>query len=130
AEGQLEESRDWLSGQAIASFSPRSGEPGQPPPPQDVVDAHVLASLGKDALVQRLATMEPPLGLQAEGDRPAPTFDGGRTLVSDEFTVRSKSGQGTCRVVVSFVRAEFYERQGRPWRIERWTLRDDAGDST
>ena len=58
-------------------------------------------------------------------------FDGARTIATGVFNVQPSEGGDTCRVQLNFIRADFYENEGRPWRIERWTLlKEDAANPT
>jgi hypothetical protein len=127
AEGRVEDCRALLSGTAIGSLSPKPDEPGAEPPAPEAVEAIVLGKLRNDPLTRRLADFKTPLAVEADPKtNGAPVFDGARTIASGVYIVRATSGGNACRVELNFVRAQFYENEGRPWRIERWTLVRDA----
>lgn len=128
AEGRVEDCRALLSGQAIGSLAPHADKPGAEPPAPEVVETIVLDKLRSDALSRRLAEFQTPLTVDTDPTNDAtPVFDGARTMATGVFVVRPAGDGDSCRVQLNFIRAEFYENEGRPWRIERWTLLPAAG---
>jgi hypothetical protein len=129
AEGQLDEARALLSGQAEHSLGPPSGNPDDPPPPPEIVDATVLENLGGDALTRALASMKRPLAVRpAPGAKQPPVFDGARTLLAAAYLVTPAEGP-PLKVELTFVRLAFYETQGLPWRVERWSIVAEPADA-
>ena len=133
AEGQFVEAVKFIDRQALASLGPKSSSPDgdAPPPPPDEFQAAVFEHLGRDKVVQRLAQLQRPLQVEpaSPSDERTPVFDSARTLSSSQYLVRPADGGEACRVWLSFVRAAFYESEGRPWRVERWQLIDEpAGE--
>jgi hypothetical protein len=128
AEGRVEDCRALLSGQAIGSLAPHADKPGAEPPAPEVVATIVLDKLRNETLSQRLAGFKTPLIVEADPANDAsPVFDGARTMTTGIYTVRPAGDGESCRVQLNFVRAAFYENEGRPWRIERWSLLPAAG---
>jgi hypothetical protein len=129
AEGRLGESRALLAPQALASLGPAKGEPGSPPPAPEAVESVTLENLRRDKLVQKLSGWKTPLTATIEaGTAQSPVFDGPRTMSAATFRVAPADGEDSCRVQMNFARAPYFENEGEPWRIERWTVLEGADD--
>ncbi len=121
AEQRIEDSIKLLGGSATQSLGPPPPAPGADPPSAEETHATVLDNMRKDKLAQLLSELDTPLRIVAEpvpGE--SPTFDGGRTFLLSHFTVRAPEGDASLRVEVRMARSEFYEADGRPWRVESW----------
>lgn len=125
AGGQFADSLKLLDAQAVQSLAPRphDEEPGQKRPSAEEVLATALESLERDKLAVRLAKLGPPLRITAdEQSQSVPVFDGARTLMISRQVVAGSRAGDAVKVDLNFVRAPYYEAEGRPWRIERWAV--------
>jgi hypothetical protein len=130
AEGQIVEARTLLSGQADHSLGPPSGGPDSPPPQPEAVTAVVLERLGNEPLTGALAAMKRPLSVSLDpSTAEPPVFDGARTLLAGTYVVTPAGDGAPLRVQLTFVRAAFYETEGRPWRIERWSIAAEPSEA-
>jgi hypothetical protein len=113
-----------MSGTALSALAPPPASPEAPPPKPEDVEAIMLEKLRANKTAQRLAELKPPLAIAATpavGDWPA--FDGKRTLMMEDYTISSASGE-TCRVQVRLARTVEQEATGTPWRVDSWQLQD------
>lgn len=128
AAGQFDEALELSSGNVLQSLSPKPpSSPAEQPPPEEVFTIR-REKLAADDVARRLADFKPPLSITAV---PAagewPVFDGVRTLLSEDFTIRpAANGAEPLCVQVRLVRAKFYEDDGRPWRVDSWAPLDPA----
>jgi hypothetical protein len=130
AEDKLIDARALLSAQAVQSLGPAPGNPSDEPPPLEVIEAAVLERLGDDPMTQALSALQRPLSVNEESSTAQPpVFDGGRTLVTGDFIVKPAGDGAPVRVNITFVRAAYYESQGLPWRVERWSLAPEGGEA-
>jgi hypothetical protein len=118
---KIEESLQLLGGAATQSLGPPAPAPGNDPPSAEETRAIVLQNMRNDQLARRLAELGTPLRIAAEAvPGEEPTYDSGRTFLLSHFDVRSAGGDPSLRVEVRMARSEFYEADGRPWRVESW----------
>ncbi len=130
AEDRTSDSRVLLSGQALSSLGPGQPKPGEQPPAAEVVETVTLENLRNDKLARRLSGFKTPLTVTVEsGSLSPPMFDGGRTMTAGVFVVAPAGAGESCRVQLNFVRAAYFESEGRPWRIDRWSLVDEPAAS-
>lgn len=118
---QIEESLQLLGGAATQSLGPPPPTPGSDPPTAEETRAIILQTMRNDKVARRLAELGTPLRVAAEAvPGEDPTYDGGRTFLLSHFDVRSAAGNQSLRIEVRMARSEFYEADGRPWRVESW----------
>jgi hypothetical protein len=118
---QIEESLQLLGGAATQSLGPPAPAPGNDPPSAEETRAVVLQNMRNDQLASRLAELGTPLRVAAEAvPGEEPTYDAGRTYLLSHFDLRSADGDKSLRAEVRMARSEFYEADGRPWRVESW----------
>jgi hypothetical protein len=126
AQGQVAESRALLSLNAIGALAPRSEQPGAPPPDPKVVETVVIEKLRSDPLTRGLAEFKTPLTVTLQSPDFAPVFDGQRTLANGVYRVESAAEREPLLVQINFLRQQYYENEGRPWRIDSWKLVDET----
>lgn len=116
AKGRTKDARELLSPDGSASLLPRR-EMGQEPLGKDEGEAIILDALRSDALTRTLA--EP--GREVTLDSAAsPVFEGGRAVIGVSFSVGA-AGKGDHRhLTLQLNRTATFERDGRPWRVDRW----------
>lgn len=130
AAGQISESKALISLQALGALGPRSEEPGGPPPDPKVVDAVVLEKLRAEPLMKRLAEFEAPLKVTLASASFVPVFDGLRINASAIYRVESADDHKPLLVQLNFLRQDYYEKEGRPWRVDHWAIVDSVKSAT
>jgi hypothetical protein len=126
-----DDARLLLSAQALQALTPKKGptpEGEEQPSPEDFFTI-IREKLRADKAARALAELKTPLSISAvpaAGDWP--TFEPPRTLLTEDFTVRSPGeGSEPLLLQIRLVRASFYEEEGRPWRVDSWQLLAPAG---
>jgi hypothetical protein len=117
AEGDIEEARAMLSGEAANSLAPPP-KMGQPAPSAADTQTLVIEKLRSDPLTKAVAE-EKSFSILPGGDI---TYDGPRTIVHRTVAVGGASQGEQRRASVQLTRHHAYEASGLPWRIDRWTL--------
>ncbi|RIK74312.1 MAG: hypothetical protein DCC67_16720 [Planctomycetota bacterium] len=118
AKGRIKDARDLLTGDAASSLLP-SREPGQPPPDPADAEQIILDRLRSDPLTRALAAASAAPTLDSAAP---PQFEGPRAVVAAVFTVPGAASDDHRHATVQASRLRQYEDQGRPWRIDRWTI--------
>ena len=122
ADGRIEEARKLLTGDGAGGLLPPPSM-GQQPRPQEEQEALVLEQLRSDSLTRSLAGKEASL----EGVAGL-TFDGPKTIVGSAYLIGEPAADARRRVQLQLVRLKFYEQDGEPWRIDRWSISDAAAE--
>jgi hypothetical protein len=118
ADGRIEEARSLLTGDGAGGLlPPRSMD--QQPRPQEEQEELILEQLRSDALTRSLAGKE----VSPEGVAGL-TFDGPKTIVGSAYLFGDPGADARRRVQLQLVRLKFYEQEGEPWRIDRWSTSD------
>ena len=126
ADEQISEARALLSGDAVGSLVPH-GSPDTPPIPAEQAEEISLNRLRSDPLTTYLKGRPGGDGAISVDHLSPPAFDGPRTLIDGNFTIAPRGGGSHRHATIQFVRARGYERDGTPWRINRWELGDEHG---
>ncbi len=119
AEDRIDDSLALLSGQAAANLRPPSRGPGATPPPEAEVLTIVREKMRSDPIARCLSGKKTPLVVTVNSATES-AADGGRAMMSAEFTVTGAGDAEPCHVMVQGVRMAHYVASGQPWRIERW----------
>jgi len=123
ADGQLSDAMELLSGEGRGALVPSAGM-GQPPLPEDEAQTIALDRLRSDPLTRALNS-----GATATTESVTdPIFDGPKTLVATTFMVDDPLTGEHRHVEVQLVRLRYYEQQGEPWRIDRWSSGEAHAD--
>jgi hypothetical protein len=125
AQERIEDATHLMGGAALQALGPPESPPGAEPPSAAQSHQVALANLRNDKLTQRLIEFAVPLRVAAEpvpGEDPV--FEGPRVLLVSHFTIRPAEGDQSLRAELRLARSEFYEADGRPWRVEFWRLLD------
>jgi hypothetical protein len=116
-EQHIEDALKLMSGEARSHLVP------QPTMGQQPVSEEEALAISRDRLLQ-----DPLTKALATGAKPVlrsvspPLFDGPKVVVAATFGM-PEAGDSSSRVVqVQVVKYPQYEREGRPWRIDRWSL--------
>jgi hypothetical protein len=130
AKGRIDDSLRLLGSRGIQSLGPPPGDPGADPPKMEDALAIARANMQAAPITKYLAGLELPLTVavspQGHG---APVEDGTRILVGEEYSVAGAGGVKPRRVQLQFTRSAAYEAEGRPWRVDSWTLVDEPAGS-
>lgn len=119
AEDRIDDALALLSGQATSNLRPPSRGPGETPPPEAEVLTIVREKMRTDPIARCLSGKKTPLVVTVLSATES-AIDGGRTMLSAEFTVAGAGDENSCRIMVQGVRLAHYVVNGQPWRIERW----------
>jgi hypothetical protein len=115
ADGRIEEARSLLSGDGAGGLLPPRSMDQQPRPQEDQEEL-ILEQLRSDALTRSLAGKEVSLEEVA-----GLTFDGPKTIVGSSYLIGEAGAAARRRVQLQLVRLTFYEQEGKPWRVDRWS---------
>jgi hypothetical protein len=115
ADGRIEAAKSLLSADGTRGLlPPPSPSMDEPPRAQEEQEELILERLRNDALTRSLAGKEVSL----EGVAGL-TFDGPKTIAGSSYLIGEPSAGR--RVQLQLVRLKFYEQEGEPWRIDRWS---------
>jgi hypothetical protein len=121
AKGRIDDSFRLLGSRGMQSIGPPQGNPEAEPPTMEEAMAIARANMAAAPITKHLAGLKLPLTVEA-----APEWtlaeDGTRIIVGQEYAVSGASDGEPRQVQLQFTRSPAYESDGRPWRVDSWTL--------
>lgn len=124
AAGRIPEARSLLTGEAQTKFVPVAVGTGHQQVSPEEREQLIVNGLRNDVLTRALSGQKDPGVLESVSP---PMFDGGRAIVAMRFGVKDSRAGGHRHVDLQVVRARVYEREGRPWRVDRWQTGEAHG---
>lgn len=122
AAGRIPEARALMTRESLSGYVPVAVGTGHQKATPEQINQLIVHGLRNDVLTQALAGQKDPGVLESVSP---PVFDGGRAIVALRFGVEDSRAGGHRHVELQLVRARAYEREGRPWRVDRW----EAGEA-
>jgi hypothetical protein len=130
AKGRIDDSFRLLGSRGMQSLGPPPGDPEAEPPKMEDVLVIARANMQAAPVTKYLAGLKLPLTVTATAQgHGAPVEDGTRFLVGEEYSVSGAGDAEPRRVHLQFTRSPAYEAEGRPWRIDSWTLVGEPAES-
>jgi hypothetical protein len=130
AKGRIDDSFRLLGSRGMQSLGPPQGDPAAEPPKMEDVLILARANMQAAPVAKYLAGLKLPLTVTVTPDgHGTPVEDGTRILVGEEYAVAGAGDEAPRLVQLHFVRSPLYEGEGRPWRIDSWTLVGEPAES-
>lgn len=124
AAGRIPEARALMTRESQSGYVPVAVGTGHQKATPEQINQLIVNGLRNDVLTLALAGQEDPGVLESVSPL---VFDGGRATIALQFGVEDSRAGGHRHVELQLVRVSAYEREGRPWRVDRWQAGEAHG---